>query len=67
MPLVTDKLVQDPRPEPRPGQPFLQSARLTVPVMAPKLGKGMLNKIRQLHAELNLPPRPVPTMVCAIS
>lgn len=63
MPLVHEKLVPDPRPEPGAGRPFLASARLTVPVLAPKLGKGMVNKMKQLHADLNLPARPLPTQV----
>jgi hypothetical protein len=65
MRLVSEKQAQDPRPEPRPGHPYLQSARLTVPMAAPRLQKGMLLKVKQLLADLGLPPRPLPTKVRA--
>ncbi len=65
LPLVAEKLAPDPRPEPRPGHPYLQSARLTVPQQAaPKLQSKMLGKVKQLLADLGLPPRPLPTKVC---
>jgi hypothetical protein len=63
LPLVEKSKVHDPRPEPRPGQPYLSSVRFTVPINNPKLGKGMLNKVRTMLTELNLPLRPMPTKV----
>lgn len=65
LPLVAEKLLQEPRPEPRPGHPYLQSARLTVPMAPPRLQKGMLLKVKQLQTDLGLPPRPLPTKVRA--
>lgn len=63
LPLVAEKSIQDARPEPRPGHPYLQSARITVPMTQPRLQKGMLLKVKQLLADLGLPPRPLPTKV----
>lgn len=64
---MADKNIQDVRPEPRPGHPYLQSARITVPAApttgGPRLQKGMLSKVKQLLADLGLPPRPLPTKV----
>jgi hypothetical protein len=60
---VSDKNIYDARPEPRPGQPYLQSARLSVPAQPPKLHPKMLAKVRNLLTELGLPPRPLPTKV----
>ncbi len=61
MPLVNERSVVEARPEPKPGHPFLQSARLTVPMGAPRLQKGMLQKVKQLLTDLGLAPRPLPT------
>ena len=61
--MVAEKNIQEARPEPRPGHPYLQSARITVPTTAPRLQKGMLLKVKQLLADLGLPPRPLPTKV----
>lgn len=67
LPLVAEKLIQEARPEPRPGHPYLQSARLTVPMSAPRLQKGMLQKVKQLLADLSLPARPLPTKVRSVA
>lgn len=61
VPLVNEKYIHDARPEPKPGHPYLQSARLSVPMAPPRLQKGMLQKVKQLLSDLGLAPRPLPT------
>jgi len=61
-----EKRAVEARPEPAPGQPYLMSARLTMPINPPKLSKGMINKVKQLLAEFNIPIRPLPTQVTTI-
>lgn len=61
VPLINEKQVQESRPDPKPGHPYLNSARLAVPAIPPKLQKGMLQKIKQLLLDVNLPARPMPT------
>ena len=63
MPLVQEKSVLDPRPEPKAGHPYLQSARLTFPLQGQRLSASMNQKIEKLLADLGLQIRPMPTKV----
>lgn len=65
VPLLPDKAVQENRPEPQPGEPYLNSARLGIPLVPPRLQKGMLYKLKALLQDLGIPARPVPTKTVA--